>query len=160
MPARAIHRIISFLIDSFLTLILTAVVFASSFFAYLNVMDTPIRANIILLVINLVLASSLLTILVVFYYLVLPFYWEKQTIGRAMMKIMLVRNDGKPIDFKVLFIRDVVGRIFPFILSLGASIVVEGILMMFDKRKITYGDYLADTKIIDTERNIYGNSTY
>ena len=83
------------------------------------------------------------------YYAITPLLLNGQTIGKKIFKLKIVREDDKKIDYKTMFYREAIGRIFINITSLGVTSLVSVIIMILREDKKDLADILAKTKVID-----------
>ena len=74
---------------------------------------------------------------------------DGQTIGKRIFKLKIVRNDEKKLDYKRMFYREGIGRIFINFASLGVTIVVSTLIMILRDDNKDLADILAKTKVID-----------
>ena len=81
----------------------------------------------------------------VFYYVGMLVYADGATIGKKIMKIKVVRNDGSPLTLKSAFLRYVFYIVASLPLSLGLLWVI------WDKEKRGWHDHLAGTKVVPAQ---------
>ncbi len=148
MNARPIHRFISFLIDMLVTGVISFLSAYPAVLALIETLNSRTPTNILNLFYTSMISAALVTILVIAYYLVLPLVWKRQTIGRFLTRIAIVKDDGAPVDFKTLFVREVIGRMLTGLMSFGIALLADGVLIT-QPRHISFSDALARTKVID-----------
>jgi uncharacterized RDD family membrane protein YckC len=148
MIARPIHRYISFIIDLTVTGILGFAAAYPAIIALFEALASRTRPNILNLLYISLISGAVITILTITYFLVLPLLWKKQTIGRFLTRIAIVKEDGSSIDFQTLFVREVVGRMLPSLMSFGLSLISEAYLISRQGRT-SFSDALARTKVVD-----------
>lgn len=92
---------------------------------------------------------------VIFFFLVLNGYfiffealWSGQTPGKRAMKIRVLREDGRPVGFYEVMVRNVLrlADILPVYYALGA------LVMLISKKNQRLGDYAAGTVVIKERR--------
>ena len=81
----------------------------------------------------------------VFYYVGMLAYADGATLGKKIMKIKVVKNDGSPVTLKNAFLRYLAYILASLPLSLGL------LWVLWDKEKRGWHDHLAGTKVIPTE---------
>ena len=91
----------------------------------------------------------IMSVLLMVYYVVIPLLLNGQTIGKKVFKLQMVREDGKKIDYKTMFYREGIGRIFINFASLGITAIVSIFVMALREDKKALADILAKTKVID-----------
>lgn len=148
MLARPIHRYISFLIDLLVTGAISFLVAYPAIIALLEAHVTPNRSNVWNLFYISMLCGAIVTILAIAYFLVLPLFWKRQTVGRYLTRIAIVKDDGEPVDFQTLFVREVICRMLASLMSFGLAIIADGFLLANGHRK-SFSDAIARTKVID-----------
>jgi len=148
MNARPIHRYLSFIIDLAVTGGVSFLVGYPSVLALWATLNARTFGNIVNLFYIAAVTGAIVTIVAISYYLVLPLVWKKQTVGRFLTRIAIIKEDGRPVDFQTLFLREVIGRMLGGLMSLGLSIFVEGILIARTGRQ-AFSDRLASTRVID-----------
>lgn len=89
------------------------------------------------------------SIILLIYYIVLPLFFKGQTIGKKVFKLQIVNENGDMLDYKTMFYREGIGRIFLNFASLGITVVVSTIIMILREDKKDLADILAKTKVID-----------
>ncbi|QLD84904.1 RDD family protein [Natronomonas halophila] len=127
-------RIAAFLID--------AVLFGVVFGVFTNIVAT-ISETLGLLV------GGLATVLFFAYFI----YFEAeygQTVGKMLMDIMVVTEDGNPIDYRESAIRTVLRIVdaLPFFYLVGLAAIY------FTDRNQRLGDLLADTIVVETKEKV------
>ena len=83
------------------------------------------------------------------YYIVIPLFFDGQTIGKKVFKLQVVREDGRKLDYKTMFYREGIGRILINVASLGITVIASAIIMSLRDDKKDLADILAKTKVID-----------
>lgn len=91
----------------------------------------------------------------IIYFIVVPKFWQKQTIGRLIAGVRVVRNkDGEEASVGSLILREIVGG-FVFYWLLGASGVIIILTCIFSYYKgRSLSDLISRTKLIDVRTNI------
>lgn len=149
MNARPIHRFISFIIDLVVTGLFSLIIGYRNIIMLFDTLSVRSDINITNLFTLSLITGAIIMITAIAYYLVLPLYWKKQTIGRYLARIAIVKDDGSMVDFETLFLREVIGRMLGALVSLGFAVVVDGYLISQVERK-SFADHLARTRVIDT----------
>ena len=83
------------------------------------------------------------------YYVVMPLLLKGQTIGKKIFKLQVVREDDKKLDYKTMFYREAIGRVFINVSSLGLTSLISVIIMALRDDKKDLADILAKTKVVD-----------
>ncbi len=121
---------------------------------YLNTMfitksDISILLNdyLIMSVIN----SILLFILIILYFIVLPYFWENQTIGRTILHLQVVDNLEEKPSILQFILREIVGGLF--ILNMLSFLIIIPILYWYYSvnRGLTLSDMISKTRLIDKD---------
>ena len=87
---------------------------------------------------------------VVAYFVVLPIFWNGQTLGKRFFRIRIIKTDGSDIDFKTIFLREMT-RVLMFILTFGISAFADTMVLLFSNQRIGFYDYVAATQVIDID---------
>lgn len=98
--------------------------------------------------VNFAIVSSLYLVLVVGYLVILPMLWDKQTIGRLVMKVKVVSVDGSPVTKKQIVIRELVGTYLFYCIIGGPLILATVIIASMKGRSLV--DYVAKTNLVTT----------
>ncbi|MHA6252469.1 RDD family protein [Oceanobacillus sp. CAU 1775] len=89
---------------------------------------------------------SMLDLLHLLYYMILPIIWQGYTIGKNMLGIRIVRMDGGNVTFVNMLLRHLVGGlVYAFTLGIGVIISAFMVGMRSDKRAIH--DFIAGTYV-------------
>ncbi len=148
MNARPIHRFASFMIDSVVTGGIFVLLGYPLWIALIEAMTKKTSDAIFNLFNTSLIIIPTLIIIIITYYLVLPLFWKHQTIGRYLTRISIVKDDGTPIDFQTLFVREIIGRMLSAFMSLGLTLVADAVIIG-QKRRQSFADVLARTRVID-----------
>jgi uncharacterized RDD family membrane protein YckC len=154
-PALLRKRFVAYLLDlGILLLILIAFLSFSipEIFIAFGVGGTNRLTYDALTFISLVRWIVLGVIIVVVYFSFIPALTKGQTIGKRLVGIKVVKEDGSEGNFSIYFLREIIGRILFDFTSLGVSIIVSTFLLLGKKRKTIY-DTLAKTKVVEVRRN-------
>lgn len=71
-----------------------------------------------------------------------------QTFGKQAMKIRVVSETGKPVNFGVGVMREVVGRIVPSMLTLGLYTPIDYLWPLWDRSRQCLHDKVAKTRVV------------
>lgn len=93
--------------------------------------------------------AVIFTIIMLIYYIVIPLFFNGQTIGKKIFKLKIIRENEQKLDYRTMFYREGIGRIFLNFASLGVTIIVSTIIMAIREDKKDLKDILAKTKVID-----------
>jgi len=148
--ARAYHRIFANIFDFIVCAAACLLVTFRSITALVSALMNPSGLDSVALYMSSFGAGALSLILIIFYFIALPIYWNGQTLGKRFFKIKIMKNDGAEIDFKTIFLREMV-RILLFILSFGASTFADTIVLLFSKQRVGFYDYIASTCVVDVD---------
>lgn len=92
-------------------------------------------------------------IIFIIYYCVIPLFWEKQTVGRFLLNIKVVKDSTNKMKFTDFLLRDFLG--FYIIVSVLISLCFLGLIinavLLFGKEQTTIQDKIAQTIMIDME---------
>ncbi len=85
------------------------------------------------------------------YFILLPIIWEKQTIGRWVAKVKVVKLNGSHLSFGTLLIREFLGKIFLGFMTFGITWLVSIIMMELATVKRTIHDRMANTLMVNID---------
>lgn len=146
--AKIRHRIMATILDN-LIIIASMVIFffiTGIEFLYAIYNELPIE---VMMIDTLVRAGMFYALFLLSYYMIVPMFIKGQTIGKWFFKIKVVSDDGKDVDYKVLFFREAICRILLRTLSMGISSFVSIMIMMIRDDKKSVADVFAKTSVID-----------
>jgi uncharacterized RDD family membrane protein YckC len=126
-------RILAFLVDTVIIIILLGL------FAISVVSSVP---RMFLLVIITMFTSLLVT----FFYAFLLEGYKGQTIGKMVMGIMVVKEDGSPCDYTSSFVRNLLRLVDGF-----AYYLVGLVAILVSENNQRIGDYMAGTLVVKTK---------
>lgn len=87
---------------------------------------------------------------VIIYWIVLPIVWPRQTIGRAIFYVKLVRLNGEPLSFGTLIIRELLAKIILFIFTFGLIAFVNLYMVLRSNGRRAIHDRMANTLVVST----------
>lgn len=88
-------------------------------------------------------------IILLIYYIVFPLFFNGQTIGKKIFKLQIMKDNDKKLDYKTMFYREGIGRIFINFASLGITVIASTIIMALREDNKDLADILAKTKVVD-----------
>lgn len=146
--AKVRHRIMATILDSLIVFAIMFILLIGVWpsFVYALFKDISISFSMML---TLVRVGTFYALFLLFYYMVIPIFIKGQTIGKKVFKIKIVCENGKDVDYKVLFFREAICRILIRTLSFGISSLVSILIMCIRDDNKSVGDVFAQTKVID-----------
>ena len=147
--ARVRHRVMASLVD-------LAVV--ASFIALITIFKLPVIISgfisadhglTLKFIVDIFRWGIITAILMLIYYVVVPVLSNGQTLGKKVFKLKMVKEDGSKVDYRTLFYREGIGRVFINFASLGVTVIASILIMMIREDKKDLADILAKTKVID-----------
>ena len=85
------------------------------------------------------------------YFIILPIVWEKQTLGRWIAKVKVVKLNGSHLSFGTLLIREFLGKLFLGIMSFGIVWIISVVMMELATVKRTIHDRMANTLMVNVD---------
>ena len=85
------------------------------------------------------------------YFIFLPIAWEKQTIGRWIAKVKVIKLNGSHLSFGTLLIREFLGKMFLGFMTFGIIWLVSIIMMEIATVKRTIHDRMANTLMVNVK---------
>lgn len=82
-----------------------------------------------------------------FYGVILPVYWNGQTVGRKIVGIRLVSTNNEMLTIKQMILRELVGKILWWLITLGLGVIVDWIMIGLRSDKRAIRDILAHTTV-------------
>lgn len=151
--AKVRHRVVATILDNIIIFTFMAVTLIGIWPGFIYALFTDMTINLLMLL-KIVRAGMVYALFLLFYYMVVPIFLKGQSIGKWFFKLKIVDEDGKDVDYKVLFFREAICRILVRTLSLGISSVVSFILMIIRDDKKSIADVFAKTKVIDIKEEV------
>lgn len=148
IKARSSRRIRASLIDILLMISSALILFLPTIiYGFIYNLDTPNRSYTLLVTLSIV--STVVFVLGLFFYLViLPYFWNGQTIGKKIFSIKVINVKGKNATILDLFLREFF-RLLIFILTLCLSLIVDLVIILLGKNKMSYYDVLSSTRVVE-----------
>lgn len=138
---------IDFAIASTASVLLLFITSSEALFNLVFDKDAMISFTLISLI-ELIQVGIVIQIILTFYYVIIPFRNNGQTFGKRMMKIKVIAEDGEAANFSALYLRQVVGDQLLNALTLGASLIINTIVILYRKDNRSMFDMLAKTKVV------------
>ncbi|PGK47110.1 RDD family protein [Bacillus anthracis] len=141
-PALVMNRIGASLIDMFLISVMYGAVVAimtgnySAIFNRFNISFGNYRYDL-----------AVVFILMVIYFILLPFIWNGVTLGKKVTRIKLISLKSEKLTIQTLIIRFFV-LLLPNILLLGIPMLCNVYIMLFRKDNCGFQDLITKTKVI------------
>lgn len=85
------------------------------------------------------------------YFIFIPMIWEKQTLGRWIAKVKVIKLNGTKLSFGTLLIREFLGKLFLGIMSFGIVWIISVIMMEIATVKRTIHDRMANTLMVNVD---------
>lgn len=100
--------------------------------------------------------TEVISVILIFtlYFAILPYFWDKQTVGRLILKVKVVReiDDEKPTLMNFI-VRDVVGSCLLKVINVCCGLhFILNIIFVLSKNK-TIGDMISGTYLVSTNSN-------
>jgi uncharacterized RDD family membrane protein YckC len=90
----------------------------------------------------------IITGLVFIYMVVLPYFWDKQTLGRLLLKVKVVNEDDTKPSFLTYLVREVIGGVLINLLNVFFFVIAIINIVFISKKNYTIGDMISKTKLI------------
>jgi len=132
-----LHRILAVIIDYIVMGILSAVILGASIGPGLATGSPGAFIS------GLIMSMVLVVVLWIFYGIVME-TWRGQTVGKMVMGIIVVKENGEPCTFAAAFLRN----LFRIIDHLPTLYVIGFIVMAITEKKQRIGDRLAGTVVV------------
>ncbi|MFA5687418.1 MAG: RDD family protein [Bacilli bacterium] len=146
--AKSYHRIFANLFDLIVVASLLLLLTFRSIIALINGLVNPSSLDSLALFI-LSFSSGIFTFaIVLIYFVILPLFWNGQTLGKRFFKIKIMKIDGSEIDFKTIFLREST-RVLLVIMTFGFSALVDMIILIISKQGLGFYDYVSSTQVVD-----------
>ena len=135
----------AFLIDSFIQCIMIYINFRIAY----SILIDPTTHILVRMFDSFLFFCILFSLLTIFISFIIPiFIWNGQTIGKRILNIKVVSNNGQELE-KVKLL----GRILIFNLSssmfYGIPLIISGVLILSNENKETLHDKILNTIVID-----------
>lgn len=147
--AKVRHRLLASLLDLGIVLGMLGIITLGKLPIIINIFSQENYTVTAKFILDIFRYGIIFAILMLVYYIVIPLFLNGQTIGKKIFKLQIFRDDGKKMDYKTMFYREGVGRIFINFASLGITAFASIIIMIIREDKKDLADILAKTKVID-----------
>lgn len=97
--------------------------------------------------ISMLISACVSLCLVAIYLVIIPMFWEKQTLGRWVMKVRVVDRDSDSVSKKRIFVREIFGTWLMYLVLPSSVIIASVILSCCTGRSLV--DYIAKTDLIN-----------
>lgn len=148
--ASPIRRILAFILDFLLVISFIALCLTPALICLIDLMGNAKTLNMLSTAITFFIGGALSILIIFAYFVILPANWSGQTLGRRFFLMQIKKTNGVNVSYKDMFIR-VVLRIFIVLITLGFSIIVDLISLIFSPEHLTFYDVLASTKVVDSK---------
>ena len=152
--APLLRRLLAWIVDAIIIgVAIVIIILCTSLSAIFNLLFTEGTEFTLSLfsLIELIQVGLVIEILFILYYISFPVRNHGQTIGKKMLKIRIVKDDGKDADFSTLFLRQAIAEQLLGALTFGATFIVNALLALFRKDKKSISDVFANTKVVFVE---------
>lgn len=82
------------------------------------------------------------------YWIILPIVWPRQTIGRAIFFVKVVKLNGQPLTFGTLVIRELMAKLLLFVFTLGIIFIVNIFYITRSNGHRAIHDRMANTLVV------------
>lgn len=157
--AKIRHRVVATVVDNAIILTTIGMLLIGIWPNFIQAMrrDYIITFSMIM---NLLRIGMVYSLFLLSYYMLIPMFLKGQTIGKWLFKLKVVDEEGKDVDYKILFYREAICRILVRTISLGLSSIVSFFVMVLRDDKKSLADVFAKTKVIDIKEDFkYGYSS-
>ena len=153
VKAPLLRRLLAWLVDAIIIgVVIVVVLLCTSLSAIFNLIKEGTSLTLTLYsLIELVQVGLVIEIIFILYYISIPVRNHGQTIGKKMLKIRVVKDDGKDADFSTLFMRQAIAEQLLGALTFGATFIVNALVALFRKDKKSISDVFANTKVVFVE---------
>lgn len=97
--------------------------------------------------VSMLISACVSLFLVIIYLVIIPMFWEKQTLGRLIMKIKVVDRDLDFVSKKRIILREILGTWLMYLVLPSSTILASVILASSTGRSLV--DYIAKTDLVD-----------
>src|SRR5215510_577260 len=93
-------------------------------------------------------ALAVLTLFAIYwgYFVVFETFWSGQTPGKRIMRLRVIREDGRPVRFFEIFVRNILRLLIDFMPL--PSYAVGVVSIIFSSRSKRVGDFVAGTVVV------------
>ncbi|HOC81042.1 MAG: RDD family protein [Bacilli bacterium] len=148
--AKSYHRIFANIFDLVVIVAIALLLTFRSLISLITAIINPTSIDSLALYLSAFGSGALAFMAVIAYFIVLPIFWNGQTLGKRFFKIRIIKNNGSDIDFKTIFLREMI-RVLLFILTFGVSAFADTMVLLFSKQRVGFYDYVAATQVIDID---------
>jgi uncharacterized RDD family membrane protein YckC len=92
------------------------------------------------------ITTSILSILSVLYYIILPAIWTGYTIGKRIVGIRIAKVNGEKVGFGTMLMRYIVAGVV-YTITLGFGVIVSAFMVGLRKDKRSIHDFIAGTYV-------------
>lgn len=151
--ASLIRRFMARIIDAIIVgVVITIIMLLTSAEAIFNLIKEGTAIPLTLRsLIDMVQVGLVIGVFMIIYYVSIPVRNNGQTIGKKMMRIRVVKTNGKEVDFATLFYRETISDQLLAALTFMISLPINALLAIYRKDKRSVSDIFAKTRVIFVE---------
>ena len=147
--AKVRHRIMAAMLDFGIVLGLLGIITVGKLPIIINIFSQENYTVTAKFIVDIFRYGIIFSIILLIYYVVIPLFFNGQTFGKKVFKLQIQKENGEKIDSRTMFYREGIGRVFLNFASLGVTVIVSTIIMIFREDKKDLIDVLAKTKVVD-----------
>lgn len=98
-----------------------------------------------------IVVGTLQILFLILYLIILPIVWPRQTMGRAIFFVKIVKLNGQRLTFGTLIIRELMAKVLLFIFSFGITFFINIYLVSKSNGHRAIHDRMANTLVISSK---------
>lgn len=144
------HKIVAALFDLAVMILASIILLLPALAVFIHALAEPSAWRTFSVFLSMFASGAVIAIVVIAYFLFLPYVSHGQTLGLRFFRMRLVNEEGKNVSFKSLLVRSMTSFLL-FIFTCGLYAVMEFFIIICSDSHRSFIDVLSGTYTIDID---------
>lgn len=146
--AKANHRVVAGMFDLAVLMLGSVIIMLPSLLVFIESVNHPSPSRSLAVFLVMFLTGALVAVFDLAYRVMLPYFFDGQTLGYRFFRLRLLSEDGGKISLQQLLARSVV-IFFVAVFTVGLYYVVEALTLLLSSTHRSFADTISQTLIVD-----------